>query len=447
MRAKIIQQVLQSTDKTPPNKHKPLQKHLKMAANPFRFFRGTANLFYDDVATGVLPLPRTLTNAIPLTSVMGDCHVANFGFLTEEGSHGDNIIFSPNDFDDACIGHSLWDILRFTTSLVLTQGLGVGIAQGIYAAEKFNSVEGLHPTTEQQLSNAIRHFIDAYVSCCDALIQGTLHRDAVVTNFKKSHSLHRFEKKAKQRGTEGKHFLSKSALAKAIEWQEQKKSGPAFKQNPQKFRTLPDNVEADLLETFAPYVNDSIIALTERLGAGTGSVNMQRFYLLVGPQNIQSDQELSLCHIVEVKQQREAAPLQHFASLSPVNRLNPAHLTVNCQRRMQRKPDLVLDEVVWHGKHWLVRSRHHARVGISPEVIALAEDKNNPTMLEYADACGRALALAHARGDRRSTLFEQAIVQHLPAYAEEIQHLSVAYAQQVTEDMTALREMIAYAAT
>ena len=93
-------------------------KHRKMLRSPFVFFRGTAQLFYADAADNVLNIPKAFSQ-LPLVCVMGDCHASNFGFLTEEGSHGDTVIFTPNDFDDACVGHASWDILRFLTSLLL----------------------------------------------------------------------------------------------------------------------------------------------------------------------------------------------------------------------------------------------------------------------------------------------------------------------------------------
>ncbi|MEC9062539.1 MAG: DUF2252 family protein, partial [Pseudomonadota bacterium] len=80
-----------------------LAKHAKMEASPFVFYRGSAQLFYADIKAGLINFPREC-ETVPLTSVMGDCHTSNFGFLTEEGSHGDTVIFSPNDFDDACVG-------------------------------------------------------------------------------------------------------------------------------------------------------------------------------------------------------------------------------------------------------------------------------------------------------------------------------------------------------
>jgi hypothetical protein len=49
-----------------------------------RFLRGSAQLYYADLASGALQLPPALLSRVPPTAVMGDCHVSNFGFLTGE---------------------------------------------------------------------------------------------------------------------------------------------------------------------------------------------------------------------------------------------------------------------------------------------------------------------------------------------------------------------------
>jgi hypothetical protein len=98
-------------------------------------------------------------------------------------------------------------------------------------------------------------------------------------------------------------------------------------------------LKKQLIEVFSPYMDDAVLDVVERVNAGAGSVNMQRYYFLVGPKYFQGKVDMPLCHIVEVKQQREAASINYFSDLIPVNRLNPAHLTVVCQQRMQRAPD------------------------------------------------------------------------------------------------------------
>jgi uncharacterized protein (DUF2252 family) len=401
-------------------------KHIKMASHPFLFFRGSAQLFYADLATKTIELPESLFN-IPLTTIMGDCHVSNFGFITEEGCHGDRVIFSPNDFDDACIGHACWDLLRFCVSLHLTASYCEALA------------DDKPIVSSDDVIAAIQAFISSYVNTCQAAIDNPAIYRTALEQFEHSPLLEKRFNKAKERGFGGKDFLTKSTIAKFCNLE---RLGPTFYDNSDKLCEIDNALYTEIEDIFAPYMDDSIIDLAQRLNAGTGSVNMLRYYALVGPKKITHQQDLALCHVVEIKQQRPAAPLFYFFDLSPTNRLNPAHLTVECQRRMQRFPDLVLDEVEWNNTHWLVRSRHHAKVGFDPEHIGLGKKAVNGGFVDYAATCGHALALAHSRGDRRSVYFERAVCDILPEQTNTLITVAENYANQVTTDCGLLRKML-----
>jgi hypothetical protein len=405
-----------------------LPKHRKMTTSPFVFLRGAAQVFYADLASGTLSLPDALYE-LPLTCVMGDCHVSNFGFLTEEGSHGDRVIFAANDFDDACHGHAAWDLARFGLSLLLCAEHCRGQVEGRYPSE--DDVSGKPAVSADQAVAAVEAFLAAYADTF-AAAEAREHHEQVFDHFDKSRVLGKRYRKAVKRAFGGADFMHKSALAKAVDLE----SLPLrFRDRPERCVRLSRQEQVLWAERLRPYMDDTVLDLVERIGAGTGSHNMRRFYLLVGPAEIRSDRDLGLCHVVEVKQQRQAAPLHDFPDLSPNNRLDPAHLTVVCQRRMQRDPDLLLDEAEWDGAHWLIRSRHHARVGIDPKHIAIgskAVDKGG--FGQYAEICGRVLALTHARADRRSTRFEQQAHRILPGVTRPLVDALRAYAEVVEQD-------------
>lgn len=438
-RRSIIQRELQRVDGISPTEKDPLLKHRTMAQNPFRFMRGAASLFYADLKSGVLPVPDSLLANGLNTSIVGDCHVSNFGFLSEEGSHGDSVIFAPNDFDDACIGNAIWDIYRFLLSLNLTQLYCQGIISGDYESEVVDPDNMPLAVTDNQTLKASQSFLESYLCTCEAFINEEHSAQSIIAEFPKRHVLHTLEKKANKRAAGGKQFTKKSALAKATERTD---SHIRFKVIEDKFKPVSAGLKKEIIDKFGPYVDDTILDVTERLGAGTGSINMHRYYLLVGPDDYQGEVDLSLCHIVEIKKQRVAAPIMHFEDISPINRLNPAHLTVVCQQRMQRRPDLVLDEREWRNAHWLVRSRHHSKVGVKPEQIGMANDKTEIGLNDYAVTCAKALALAHCRGDRRSTRFERAILQRLPNEKQTVIDHIAQYTVQTQQDWQLLTEML-----
>ena len=438
-RREQLQQEFKRTDSVAPGQDPVLMKHQKMAMNPFRFLRGSSGLFYADIKNSVLKLPELLTTKIPLTCVVGDCHLSNFGFFTEEGSSGNRVIFAPNDFDDACVGHAVWDWSRFAISILLAADYCQGLKQQRYANESKFEPDSLQVVSAKEAIFAVHSFLTAYTRQCQALVSDPELRYSVLDDFPKNHVLKPVLKKAIKRSAQGEDFLRKSTLAKVADLSVRPLK---FKQDPNKFSCLSPELYKEVEFSFRPYVSDDILDIVARQGAGTGSLNMQRYYLLVGPSQMESEEDLALCHLVEAKQQRDAAPLYFFPELSPVNRLNAAHLTVDCQRLMQRRPDLVLDEHYWNGSHYLVRSLHHANVDLDPEDVCFAEKAPEQKLVEYAEACGRALALAHSRGDRRSVCFEQAVVKYLPKAMDELVHACIDYAEQQKADCELLSALL-----
>jgi hypothetical protein len=70
--------------------------------------------------------------------------------------------------------------------------------------------------------------------------------------------------------------------------------------------------------------------------------------------------------------------------------------------------------------------------------------KKNPgkRLSEYAATCGEALALAHARGDRRSSRFEAAMAARLKAESDALIATAWRYAERVKEDHRLLSAML-----
>ncbi len=88
-------------------------KFRKMAADPFAFYRGSACLFYADMAELDDPWADDRTSRV---WIHGDLHAENFGtYMNSEGT----LVFDVNDFDEAYVGHFSWDIRRFVASLAL----------------------------------------------------------------------------------------------------------------------------------------------------------------------------------------------------------------------------------------------------------------------------------------------------------------------------------------
>ncbi|MGQ0840573.1 DUF2252 domain-containing protein [Actinokineospora sp.] len=88
-------------------------KFRKMAAEPFAFYRGSACLFYADMAEEPDEWADERTSRV---WIQGDLHAENFGtYMDSEGS----LVFDVNDFDEAYLGCFTWDVRRFAASMAL----------------------------------------------------------------------------------------------------------------------------------------------------------------------------------------------------------------------------------------------------------------------------------------------------------------------------------------
>jgi uncharacterized protein (DUF2252 family) len=88
-------------------------KFRKMAADPFAFYRGSACLFYADMATLEDRWSDERTSRV---WIQGDLHAENFGTYMDNTGR---IVFDVNDFDEAYLGHLSWDLRRFAASFAL----------------------------------------------------------------------------------------------------------------------------------------------------------------------------------------------------------------------------------------------------------------------------------------------------------------------------------------
>jgi uncharacterized protein (DUF2252 family) len=89
------------------------RKFRKMAQDPFSFYRGSACLFYADVAEMEDRYADERTGRV---WIQGDLHAENYGtYLNDAGI----LVFDVNDFDEAYLGHFTWDLQRMAASLAL----------------------------------------------------------------------------------------------------------------------------------------------------------------------------------------------------------------------------------------------------------------------------------------------------------------------------------------
>src|ERR1700691_2970751 len=100
-----------------------------MAENPFRFYRGTCHLFYEDLShNNALP-------AFPLSWICGDLHLENFGSYKGENRL---VYFDLKDFDAAMLAAAPCEIVRMLTSILTGfDSLGIKKKEATQTAQLF----------------------------------------------------------------------------------------------------------------------------------------------------------------------------------------------------------------------------------------------------------------------------------------------------------------------
>ncbi|UUN26366.1 DUF2252 domain-containing protein [Streptomyces sp. FIT100] len=123
-------------------------KFRKMAASAFAFYRGTACLFYHDLARGQHAGPY-LDERTSRVWIHGDLHAENFGTYMDSTGR---LIFNVNDFDEAYVGPFTWDVKRLSASLAL-----IGYTKAL---------------SDEQITELVRIYAAAYRERVHALATG-----------------------------------------------------------------------------------------------------------------------------------------------------------------------------------------------------------------------------------------------------------------------------------
>ncbi|WP_111495212.1 DUF2252 domain-containing protein [Marinobacter bohaiensis] len=252
------------------------RKFAAMAESPYRFFRGTSHLFWQDMYND---WRFALFGGVEGTQtwIQGDAHVYNFGAFA---NHDGEVIYGLDDFDDAIVSDYQYDLWRLAVSLVLD----------CRANGRFD---------ESAQADALDALTGRYLDAATQWDQDDLGREVHFTADTAGKPLKSFLKKvAKKKGRQ--RMLNK--------WTRFQKNGkrvfdtanPKLKRlSPQARKTFMDAFEAyrdtrdDTSDFFA--VKDVV----RRIKAGTGSMGTPRYYALIEGLDGGHDDDI----ILDIKQQ------------------------------------------------------------------------------------------------------------------------------------------------
>jgi len=331
------------------------EKYDTMLESPFRFFRGSAYLFYFDVTKS--PSIFHTTDVKP-TWIQGDMHMDNFGaFQNETG----DIVFDVNDFDEGYVGSYLYDIIRMSISIAL------------YLEE-----QGLHQAAQE---TAIHHFLHSYINQLKRFQRK--QDDPLTLTFTKHNTkgpIKRVLKKLEKR--QRSHFLQDITYINDADQH-------VFQWNAEVQPVSAEEYAA--ITTVLPSYKIKDIAI--KYGSGTASIGLKRYYILVeGQTDALGVDDL----VLEMKEVRTAIPA-YFLPYNEVFWENYKHQgarVVSTQKAMHHLEDPHLDYVTMDGQEYYIRERSPYKKKVKPKNYQDLEDYFTTTA-----TMGQIAAKIHARAD------------------------------------------------
>ena len=327
-----------------------------LAGSFFKFFRGTALLFYRDLAGKDSHMPTVMA--------LGDVHPQNFGVMPDR--HGAPI-FGVNDFDETIYAPFTWDIKR--------GALGFWIAAQEQA--------GMKPKKRCKV-------VEAFVAGYLAAMRG-------------------FAEKATEKNNDYRMDNSPKVIRQLFEasWKERhdwlwsdylSPTGRGFRANEElqpisnevaKFqKAIHDLAKAKGIEPTGRAGELKVKDVCVRHGQGTASLGLPRYYVLIeGPSKDGADDL-----IIEFKRARRSA-LEGLTPPTDFHAGAEADRIAHGQAVQLAHGDIFYGAVEIDGESFMSRERAPFRNDID------LDDLSYKSWKQYARVCGAALAQSHALSD------------------------------------------------
>ena len=332
-----IHEAIEHHNQEVPN-HFRQEKFAKMKANPYAFFRGSNHIFWSDFA-GDWQINRFGGSAFSRTWLEGDAHVYNMGaYLNNSG----NIAFGFDDYDDSLVADYQYDIWRFATSMVL------------------DAWENQH-LDDKELNKAIQTFAKVYLKTISSYEQVDLFSCSFnqentckpLSKFLEKTSKKYSRERMLKKWTEVSH--EKDRTFRAIEG----KLSPADPTTRQAITDAFQDYLTTIPKEFATVneLHNKILDVSERHGAGTGSVGLKRYYVL-----LRGNTDLAYDDIIlDIKQQIQPTAFSYLSDEEikeyEYNFDNHAHRHAEAYRALAEYPDQHLGWLSMNGDFFSVRER------------------------------------------------------------------------------------------
>jgi uncharacterized protein (DUF2252 family) len=300
-------------------------KYKAMSANVFCFFRGTCHLFYEDLAAiGGLP-------PSPLTWICGDLHLENFG-----GFRGDDRqeYFDLNDFDEGLLAPAALELVRMVTSIFIAFGnMGLKEDEALETAQMYLNTYALTLTKGKAIS------IDPRTA------DGIVHTFLDAVRKRKQKELLKKNTQVKKgklillRHTE-RHFDIEKPLKKELA------------------QFIDDTISNSSFGFHNFKLQDCIFRL-----AGTGSVGVRRYLLLLKGQDVNNK------YLLLDMKQAFTPSLQPYLKTSQPKWGSEAERVFEVQERMQNVSPAMLSAIIFKDEPYLLKQMQPTEDKMNFEVI------------------------------------------------------------------------------
>jgi len=386
-------------------------RHGRMGMSPFTFYRGAALNMASDLSV----TPVTGLNV----QACGDAHLCNFGgFATPER----NVIFSINDLDETLPAPWEWDIKRLAASFVV--------------ASRNNNLSD--DTARNAVLECVRSYRENMMIFSEMrtmeLWHYSLGPDKLISKLKdpelKRRGLKRIEKERTRSIAEeifpqivkepGNNAVIKDQLPSIFHW-EGHVPGEIVKETKETFEHYKTSLPPGFSHLLNRYeLRDVVIKVV-----GVGSVGTLCWVVLL----MTGDGDPLF---IQAKEARKSV-LEAYAGKSIYP--NNGQRVVYGYRLIQPFSDPFLGWTTGQGgRHLFFRQLRDIKISIKVETFGKSE------MLSYADWCGQALALSHARSGDSAML--SGYMGSSDTFDLAIAEFSLAYADQNEKDHTSFKKAI-----
>ncbi|WP_394237658.1 DUF2252 domain-containing protein [Niallia oryzisoli] len=391
------------------------EKYKKMLESPFRFFRGSAYLFYYDMSN----IPFSFHTPKDKSAwIQGDLHMENFGvFQNEQGE----IVYDVNDFDEGYIGSYLYDVLRMATSIAL-----------------FCDAQSLN---EEEQKERIVHYLEAYYKQLKRFKKKK--DDPHTLTFTKENTtgpVNKVLKKLVKRQTN--HLLRDITYIN-----EENRRVFAWSNEIQSVTEEERQTLMGLWDTYIHSIDPedkrershySIKDMARKHGSGTASIGLERYYILVeGGKEALGQDDL----VLEVKEVRTPVPAYFlpYRELFWQKYQHQGHRVITTQKAMHHLEDPYLGYLTIDDRHFFVRERSPYKKKVKAKWMQTTADIDSTLNI-----MGRVTAKIHARADVdvHDELFSHhseeeilsAIGEQFESFCSQIVFSSITYKEQVKRD-------------